>query len=195
MKWAILGVLGFIVMALTTKAKASDTGVKSTANKWSRFDSLFKKYASINNLDWRWLKTFCMKETSLGYHPKVARGLAFPNDVDGSTSEDKKSWGLMQLILPTASSLAGRNITPIDLNNPEISIQLSAKYIGVLNKRYKGNIRDIAMAYNQGEPNQDRFLELERLGRLSPKNYPAAREYFDKWKEWWEYLANLGEFK
>jgi soluble lytic murein transglycosylase-like protein len=53
-------------------------------------------------------------------------------------------------------SINGRNATPDELNDPEISIELGAKLLGYLWDKYDGDEKKVSLAYNQGEKNTDR---------------------------------------
>lgn len=113
---------------------------------WVKYDNLFKKYATQYQIPWQWLKAIAINESDLGRDKRVRLGVA---------SRDGKSWGLMQLTVPTASEMmGGESVPPEDLNFPYISIQLAAKYVATLCHLFKGNMQDVVMAYNQGPGNQ-----------------------------------------
>jgi hypothetical protein len=60
-------------------------------------------------------------------------------------------YGLMGFLPATASSVAGRTVTPQELmSNPKFSIDLGAKLIKQLLTKYKGNIVKVTLAYNAG---------------------------------------------
>lgn len=136
--------------------------------KFTRFDELFKFYAKKYRIaDWRWLKATATIESDLGDAASVKRGIIAPLDVEGSKSSDGKSWGVMQTILPTARDMvSGVNVD--DLNDPETSIMIGAKYWGWLLSRYKGDVQKSVKAYNQGPGNTD-------------KGMPYADGYYLKW--------------
>lgn len=128
---------------------------------FTQFDSLFKKYASQYALDWKLLKAIAMNESGLGVHPNgmepsVARGIQNPADVEGSKSSDGKSWGLMQMTLPTARDY-DPTATSEKLNNPEYSIRLSAQFVAWLTVQFKTEttrkMEWIVKSYNQGRGN------------------------------------------
>lgn len=165
------------MLALNQPTTKNPVSVMSNQN----YDDLFKRYAAVNAIDWRWLKVFAEVESTTGKHPRVARGLAFPEDVEGSKSEDGLSWGLMQMTVVTARDF-DKTATPQKLNNPEFTIKLAAQFVASLKRQFGSVPRDVAMAYNQGAGNQKRFIQLEKEGKLLVTQYPAARNYWKKWQ-------------
>jgi soluble lytic murein transglycosylase len=62
--------------------------------------------------------------------------------------------GLMQLLPATAdryAAAAGITVTPVDLYDPEISVQLGTAYLHELMDMFGGNIFKVVAAYNAGE--------------------------------------------
>lgn len=175
-----LSILGVSAIALFSKgaSAASIAKVKSI----TKFDPFFQKAGLDNGIDWKMLKTIAMVESTLGENPRVKKGLLNPNDIIGSMSEDGKSWGLMQLTVPTARDY-DKTATEVKLNYPEYSIGISAKLLAMLNRIFKGNERDIIMAYNQGLGNQRKFIQMEKDGTLKPHQFPAAKNYYEKYKK------------
>lgn len=174
---AIVGVLFFNKERAVEEVNSMQAQLGSN---WNRFDSLFKKYASLNDIPWEWLKAIALNESSLGNHPSVRRGLEVPSDIEGSKSDDGKSWGLMQVTVTTA-----RDMDPLatseKLNNAEYSIKLAAQYLKWL-KRYfpDGSSRQVEWlikSYNQGAGNSIK----ERDG----KSTGFAAEY------WSRFVRNL----
>lgn len=184
---------------LMDKAKAGENqapnpiGADKKPTKYNRFDAIFQKYASQYAVDWRLLKTIAMNESSLGTYKTVQRGLNVPTDVEGSKSQDGLSWGIMQFTLKTARMYEG--VSEKDLNNPETSIRLAAKHFAYLKKIFAGVTRDMVMAYNHGEGNQQKFVRYEQLGVLKPTEWPAGREYWRRYQENFKRLDETGEFK
>lgn len=123
------------------------------SDSFTRFDPLFKKYGALNNVPWKWLKAIAMNESSLGEASSVAWGLDHPSDVEGSKSSDGKSWGLMQMTVPTARDY-DLNATPEKLNNPEYSVSLAARFLAALRKQVPMSARNydelVFKSYNQG---------------------------------------------
>lgn len=59
--------------------------------------------------------------------------------------------GLMQLLPSTASHVAGRNVSADELmNNPQLNLELGARYLKYQLNRYEGNFVKAAAAYNAG---------------------------------------------
>lgn len=156
---------------------------------WTRFDALFKKYGTVYGVDWKWLKAIAMNESSLGQVASVARGIANPNDVEGSKSYDGLSWGLMQVTIKTAQGMDPA-ATPQKLNNPEYSIKLGAQYVkqlksmfSVLELRYT---EWVIKSYNQGPGN----TRSEMRGVIAnPKWHDHVQEY------WARFQRNLEKVK
>ena len=160
--------------------------LENSAN-WTKWDSLFRKYADRNALEWRWLKAIAMNESSLGTHPTVVRGFENPNDTEGSKSTDGKSWGLMQVTLVTAKDFDPL-ATPAKLNNAEYSIDLAARvfkrnmaYFSKADPRY---LEWVVKSYNQGAGNSKK----EMNGWRGP--------YYDHVQEYWaRFQRNLERVK
>jgi soluble lytic murein transglycosylase-like protein len=123
-------------------------GVEASA--WSRYDSIFKKYSKQYTIPWTWLKAIAIQESSLGEDKLVKNGLV---------SRDGLSYGIMQITLTTASDLLQRGALPSDLNDPEVSICLAAKYLKLLLAMFDGDRKKAVMSYNQGPGNTLRGKE------------------------------------
>jgi len=68
------------------------------------------------------------------------------------------SYGLMQLLIPTASFYAGRTVTSQELlDNPALNVSLGAKFLATLQGRYAARFSFAvwAQAYNVGETKFD----------------------------------------
>lgn len=142
-----------------------------TANLFTAFDGLFAKYAKQYGLDWKMLKAIAMNEAGLGVvaggiEKSVAIGLANPGDVEGSKSSDGKSWGLMQMTVPTARDY-DPSATPQKLNDPEYSIRLAAQFVAWLTLQFPSSdpryIEWVVKSYNQGRGNTAK----ERRGEIA----------------------------
>lgn len=129
--------------------------VSSMSDK-PNYDDLFKKYGSRYGIDWKLLKAIAIIESSLGEHPTVKRGLADPNDIEGSKSTDGKSWGLMQVTLPTARDY-DQSATAVKLNNPDYSVDIAARHVrflmGLFDKKSPNFLEYVIKSYNQGQGN------------------------------------------
>ena len=176
----LLGVVGIGVLVMSKDSQASALPVGSNL-KPSEFDPLFVKYAKENNLDWKMVKTIAMNESSVGKNARVIAGINNPYDIKASTSTDGKSWGIMQMTVPTARDFDPQ-ASEVKLNDPQYSIKIACKFLASLSKQFNGKVRDIAMAYNHGAGNQKRFLELEKAGTLLPTQYAAGRAYWSKYQ-------------
>jgi len=81
----------------------------------------------------------------------VAGIMSLESQGDQNAVSSAKACGLMQLIEPTATSLAGRKITCAELtSNPDLNVQLGCKNLDALTTRYNGNPIKLSVAYNAG---------------------------------------------
>lgn len=115
---------------------------------WNKWDDLFHLNASVIGVTFDVLKAICMNESSLGRNPAVAHGILNPTDIDGSASEDKRSWGLMQLTLLTACDYDAE-CTPEKLNDPDYSVKIASLFLRNLWVVF-GEEEFTIKAYNQG---------------------------------------------
>jgi len=65
--------------------------------------------------------------------------------------------GLLQLMVPTASRLAGRPLTEAALPDPDLNVRLGAMYLRRLAREF-GDLRPVAAAYNSGEDAVRRWI-------------------------------------
>jgi hypothetical protein len=65
--------------------------------------------------------------------------------------------GLLQLMVPTASRLAGRAVTEDALPDPDLNVRLGAMYLRRLAREF-GDLRPVAAAYNSGEDAVRRWI-------------------------------------
>lgn len=144
----LLILMGLAVVALASHPALADEEDAVTAHP---FLPLFRKWASTYRVPWRWLMALSIVESSEGKNRAVARGLADPTDVAGSTSSDGKSWGLEQLTVATASALEGRPVSPVELNDPDESVKLAAQLLRELIDRFGlEDPESVFRAYNGG---------------------------------------------
>jgi membrane-bound lytic murein transglycosylase MltF len=147
---------------------------------WTKYDGFFKRWATAYGVDWKWLKAIAMNESSLGLHPSVALGLKDPTN-KASVSDDKLSWGLMQMRLDTAKQFDSY-ATIEDLNNPTKIIKYSAQFLEWVIKQFPRDSgeslrRKVIMSYNQGVGNT-----------LKGKTYASG--YYDKFLKHLEYIKD-----
>ncbi|MEO5348853.1 MAG: transglycosylase SLT domain-containing protein [Magnetococcus sp. YQC-3] len=150
--------IGILLLLAGNKAKGAAQSYMLNTNMlkeptWSKWDALFKKYGTQYGVDWRWLKAICMTESALGTHPSVVLGLKDPTN-PSSVSDDKLSWGLMQIRVVTANDFE-KGTTFADLNDPEKAVRISAKFFAWLKKQFPNDSgstleKKVIMSYNQG---------------------------------------------
>lgn len=160
MTYLLYGVLGFILISGSVKAKNKIEDIVVTKqDSFIKYDYLFKLYGGDN---WKILKAIAMNESSLGDHPSVKRGILNPSDVEGSKSEDGKSWGLMQMTVTTARDYDS-HADPVLLNNPEYSIKLASLFLRSLQRQFT-QLEHVVKAYNQGAGNTRKEIRGEING-------------------------------
>lgn len=175
--------ISFAIVAGVLYLVSNGASIKAdSSNIFRVFDPLFQKWAKNYGLDWKMLKAICMNESGLGVvasglEKSVARGLVNPKDVEGSKSSDGKSWGLMQVTIPTAKDYDSK-ATPEKLNDPEYSIKIAAQYVAWLTLQFpKSEPRYtewIVKSYNQGRGNSAK----ERRGEIAG----YAEIYWDRYQ-------------
>lgn len=143
MPWLIFGILGLILVG---GKMGTETLLKDPFYEW---DDLIKKYSDKYNVPFKWVKAIMLNESDLGRAPSVRRGLENPTDIEASKSSDGKSWGLMQLTLPTARQFES-TITPAGLNDPEISVRLGTKYLAWIISKKGLDAEKVSRSYNGG---------------------------------------------
>jgi soluble lytic murein transglycosylase-like protein len=144
----LLAGLGYLISGGGTVTNSDG----QTVPEFNQWDTMIQKYANIYGIDWTWVKAIMLNESNLGRAPSVVRGLNDPTNIEASKSSDGKSWGLMQLTLPTARQFES-SVTEVGLNDPEISIRIACEYIAWLYKRNYGNFSQqefVIRAYNGG---------------------------------------------
>lgn len=177
-EWVALGAL---LLARGEKKDNKPMDISTSKN----FDSLFKKYQ--NNCyvrgfeNWKVLKAIAMNESSLGTAKSVAYGMANPNDTENSKSTDGKSWGLMQVTLPTAKQF-DMFATPAKLNDPDYSVKIASLLIGWISAQFKPTdpqyLEWIIKSYNQGVGNTRKEIANTSQG--------FAGEYWERFKRNYE---------
>ncbi|MHC4397311.1 MAG: transglycosylase SLT domain-containing protein [Planctomycetota bacterium] len=109
--------------------------------------------------------------------PKIVLGVMRVESAFNVTAinPNDPSYGLMQLIIPTAMALANwhpiltsphDNMKDALLKNTEFNVRLGARFIGHLQRKYSGKyfLEEWIQAYNIGEPSFD-------IGKRAPLNY------------------------
>jgi soluble lytic murein transglycosylase-like protein len=102
-------------------------------------------------------------------------GIEHPSDIENSKSSDGKSWGLMQMTIKTARGLDS-SATEEKLNDPDFSIDLSARYIAQLMGMFSSSderyVEWVVKSYNQGPGNTKKEMKT---------GVSYAQEYWDRW--------------
>lgn len=175
MEFALLGLIGFLFYASGGRDLVKKTYLQNSP-AWTRYDADFKYYASREGINWQWLKAIAISESSLGENPLVKMGLV---------SSDKLSWGLMQLRQSTANDYL-KGVSIAQLNDPKISIEISAKHFGRIYRKFNKNLEHAVKAYNQGEGNMAKELAARAAG--STTGWAAAQTY---WTRFQNHLAQV----
>ncbi len=152
---------------------------------FNRWDYYFKESGKNHGIDWKILKAICMNESSLGTNKSVATGLTNPKNIAGSVSSDGKSYGLMQLTIPTAKDF-DPSVTPQKLNIPEYSIDLAARFIAKLKTLFAPTdlryLEWVVKSYNQGAGNTKKEMSgkpgfADEYWRRFKNNYEVCVAY------------------
>jgi soluble lytic murein transglycosylase len=67
----------------------------------------------------------------------------------------------MQVRVPTARDMAGRDVTVEELFDPVVNLDLGCRYLRRMRDRYGGDLRLALMAYNAGPGKVDAWLAQE----------------------------------
>lgn len=119
-------------------------------NPLARWVPLLKSKGKKYSVPWRWMAAIMGVESDYGRTASVAYGLEHPGDVVRSKSSDGKSTGLMQVTAETATWMAGRKVSLSELNNPDLNVEMAAKYLAYLIGKFKTDRDSIFRAYNGG---------------------------------------------
>jgi hypothetical protein len=175
---------GIAFVVFNKKDKIEET-IDEHLDSWTLYDDLFKKYGQLNSIAWQYLKAICLNESNLGKEKSVARGLLNPSDVENSKSSDGKSWGLMQVTIPTGKEF-DPTCSPEKLNNAEYSIKLGAKILKNKQSYFLASdprqLEWTVKSYNQGQGNSKK----EKAGQI--EGY--AEEYWQRFKRNLERVNN-----
>lgn len=168
-----IGALAY--MAYSEKDAAADR-LETLQDDFTTYDTLFRKAALKYSIpDWRIIKAFAWNESSIGRAKSVLTGIRNPSDRDGSASEDGLSWGIMQTTEATANWLRpGTSFR--ELNIPEVSIDVGAKYIAWLLKRYDGDLESAVQAYNEGPGNFENGKTVDEYLKRFQSHYSLILE-------------------
>jgi len=101
-----------------------------------------------------------------------------------------RAYGLMQVRLPTALDMAGREVTVDELLDPAVNLELGCRYLSRMLARF-GDVRLALMAYNAGPGSVDRWLAEQPDPALVLRDlaYGETRAYVRK------VLARVRELK
>lgn len=145
-----------VFVGIKKPAPSEGLAVEPSSDPFTRWDSLFKKYELLNQVPFGMLKAICMNESSLGTVQSVAAGISDPKNVDASQSEDRKSFGLMQMTLTTLRDFDKAG-DAVRLNNPEYSVKWASRFLRSLIRQFP--LVDprweewVVKSYNQGAGN------------------------------------------
>lgn len=101
----------------------------------------------VNN----WANLIWKYATLYGVPPHFLAGIMGLESQGNPKASSGKAFGIMQFTTATASRMAGRTVTSEELlNNPELGIELGAKYVREQTDRYQGNPIHVSASYNAG---------------------------------------------
>jgi soluble lytic murein transglycosylase-like protein len=93
-----------------------------------------------------------------------------------------QAYGLMQVRVPTARDMAGRDVTVEELFDPAFNLDVGCRYLRRMLDRYRGDLRLALMAYNAGPGKVDQWLAQEPDPARAFRNvaYGETRAYVRK---------------
>jgi len=131
-----------------TKTESLKIGKFST-----KYDSLYKEFATKYGLDWIMLKTIAYIESNEGLFK--------------TTSVDGLSLGLMQITRSTAKLFYKRVVTDTELLDDRISIDIACMLLKQNVGLFGTNIKYIVMGYNQNAYDLKKNPPIERSGAIN----------------------------
>jgi len=189
MKWGgreliLFGGVALLFLGYAGVTHAEDS-IDMDSPSFYKWDKLLRKYCDQYGVPWRWAKAIMWNESSFGDARSVANGLREPSDTEASVSFDGLSWGLMQTTLETARRYRP-NIQAMDLNKPEISIEVGVRELARLYawarnlKNRTLEVREyVVRAYNGGQG----FLNTVQGRTMTPVYYRRFVDHLDKIKK------------
>jgi hypothetical protein len=139
---------------------------------WTKWDDLIKSNCDTAQVPWLWMKAIMINESALGLNPRVSLGLLHPDDIEGSKSEDGKSWGLLQLE-PASAKDFDIIANAQKLNNPDYTIHIGSKLLRRLYRGLGGVEEFVIKGWNQGQG----ASVLEQTGRIVSHAEPYWTKY------------------
>lgn len=90
-----------------------------------------------------------------------------------------QAYGLMQVRIPTARDMVGRDVTIEELFDPAKNLDIGCRYLRRMLDRYRGDVRLALIAYNAGPGKLDQWLaeEPDPARVLRTKAYGETRAY------------------
>lgn len=101
----------------------------------------------------QWSSIIASTAQKYGLPPQLIAGFVSTESGGQQKAASFCCYGLMGLLPATASSQAGRSVSPNELlNDPALNVDLGSKLIASLMQKYAGNVVKVAAAYNAGSP-------------------------------------------
>ncbi|MER3418985.1 MAG: hypothetical protein C4343_07885, partial [Chloroflexota bacterium] len=122
-------------------------------------ENIFLAAAAGNDIDYRLLIAVARVESSLNPQAKSPAGAC----------------GLMQLMPATAAKY---QVSQEQLFNPEINVEIGARHLSYLIKRYGGDLKTALAAYNAGEGAVDAFRTGTALWDSARRKWINPKRYF-----------------
>lgn len=130
---------------------------------------MIKKISHMTDIPASWLAAIVEQESNFRPDAKVIFG------TDGSRGG---AWGLSQMTYHTARGL-GYEGRPEGLLEQKLNLELCAKLLKQLSKRFNGRFEDIACAYNSGKSKDDarRIATTDPLSSRRKRYTRTINEY------------------
>ena len=162
---------------------------KAIKNSYKFYFEMSKYSNMVNNFYPRYYKEIVERKSkkysvdeNLIYSIIKQESLFKNSDVSGASA-----YGLMQIILPTARMFK-KDVTKEELLIEEINIDIGVQYIQYLMKRYSGDIKKTAAAYNAGPGNLKKWvsgdgsLDVDNIEYSETKKY--VKRVFNNYKKY-----------
>lgn len=153
-------IFGALILAGVLITKKAISGINDD------YDDLFIKFGLKHGVNPKVLKAISLNESWLGKYSNTVT-------VNGNTTA-----GLMHIELPTARDYMPM-ISPEQLLNPEVEIEIAAMLVRDLLRKYDGNLELAVRAYNGGQGRVSQFL-AGTVNNTWLKNTTAYWERFNR---------------
>lgn len=118
------------------------------------------EYLAKNKYPLKYQDSIVEKANKFDLSPALLASLVYNESrfrPEAVSSQD--AYGLAQIQLPTAQYVSGDEVAAEDLFEPEVNLEIGAKYLSQLINRYQGDKIKAIIGYNLGPTRLDKSLE------------------------------------